>query len=1160
MLWPDHSESRARANLSTVIWRVRAAVKRHDLRGDLLLSDASRIWLDTSRIWVDVQEFRKGAIAKPGQLLDLEALGRAVASMELYVGDLLQDWDYEWCVLERESLRELYLCTAEAVIDGFEQRHRWDVALRCARKAIQMDPYRERLQRALVRLLLRSGDRAAALAQISRFARLVRHEFGVELDNSILDLSRAMRGSHPWLSRTEGNPIAQSHFPPARELPLIGRLVERQCLLAALERARNGKGTGIFITGDAGMGKTRLLNWFLEEWAAFGGITKRGRCIEFCQPVAYHPVKDLLGLELSGQHEAHSVETGVGTSPNDNYSGPAKSGARLHFTQVMSKVEALTTQRPVLLVIEDVQWADAYTVDLVAFLLERANGLRLVVAVSASLPLTSSQVALHYRLQRCADIALRLAPLTRSEIAELVSNVAAGLEDPARAIDRVWLESEGNPFIALEVLKVIGTRNKTSDRRMRVSVLPGNAASSDAMPDAVRSLLQRRLCGLPPDARTVAEVASVLGRSFDLEVLTGLAGIETRELQAAVELLDAAGVFQREQSTIRFSLEQYRLLCYERLPPRDRVTYHQRAYKILLPRGDAAATELAWHQYASGCLKRAARWWEAAGDRAAAAYQYEVADRAYSMAAECWKRVSRRGATESVTCSEFRVLSKLDEVMTVMGRTRERREVLDEMRALASRDPSKKLLASWYLRAACFDEHVGNFDTAVRLARRAWHLAGSLRAQDLQVTALRDFAWALSRAGRNWRALAAFRACLRRARYAEPREVITALWQTAVVCIKLSDFALASACLERAKLASKVSSFVHESSEILGVEAIADKWMGRPEAAREKLSRSMNIAKKRRDRVMIARLDFHLATLDCLEGQLGQALCRLRRAIVASREMEYVRTHLSCLTEVASGLGRVIGSFELARMAVRHALRIAHYTQSRFLYAVCRDAEAQLLIEEGRFAEAGFVVADVFETLKAAGYPVAGLSEAVMRRGVISLLLGQVETALADLETAARLQSQAGDRLLLVNCLSYLAAAYAAIGNMASALAVSTDAVRLLQATNHANPQPQRIYWHHYLILKCMGLEPRVPYLQRAAELIETRAVTLSRAQQRRFKTAVPLNREILAAWEHYRQTGAELEAVDLRGGVLPNPMGRLDGGVPVSAKAHPTECLGTVS
>jgi hypothetical protein len=108
--------------------------------------------------------------------------------------------------------------------------------------------------------------------------------------------------------------------------------------------------------------------------------------------------------------------------------------------------------------------------------------------------------------------------------------------------------------------------------------------------------------------------------------------------------------------------------------------------------------------------------------------------------------------------------------------------------------------------------------------------------------------------------------------------------------------------------------------------------------------------------------------------------------------------------------------------------------------------------------------------------------------------------------------------LQLVDTLTYLALAYAKQGEAERALATSEEAIGLLTEIRFANLQPQRIFWHHYLILEQFGREPRLDYLRRAVELIEERGATLSRAQRRRFERDVALNREILHAWERHRQ------------------------------------------
>lgn len=1120
-LWPDRLESRARANLSTSIWRARAVARKVGLADDLVLSDADHVWLNTRRLWIDVENFKKGTVFCPSYVMDLDLLGHAVACLDLYIGDLLEDWDFEWCVLERESLRERYLRTAEMVIESFERRGRWDIALRYARRAVGVDPYREQLQRALVRLLIRSGDRAAALAQISRFAALVKREFGVELDEATLSLRRAIRQSYLVSQGAADEQVLDQPLVPSSR-PMIGRISERRDLMAGLERAKSGIGAGFFVVGETGVGKSRLLEWFAEEWAASGGSVKKGRCVEFGQPVPYHPVVEVLKVQKSDVNEARATGSSTSAPVHPWVAGGDSecTEGQNFFAWTLFRIEALAARKPLLLIIEDVQWADATTADLIAYLLERARSLPVVVAISATLPSTSRQIAMHVRMSRCADIVLRLAPLTKTETVELVQSLAGSTSTAISEL--VWTESEGNPLFAIETFKMVRGRHSIYESNLDTYEAPPQLDRlSVKMPDVVRSALGQRLSGLPPWVVEIASAASVLGRSFDCPVLAALTRTQMHLLLSAIELLTSAGVFERDGAVLRFSHDKYRALCYERLSPDERRSFHRKAYGILSRRGDVAAGVLAWHQFAARRWSQAARWWETAGDHAASAYAYEEAAQAYRLAADCRRRAgSSRGILDRAR-SEFQVLAKFDRVLAVLGRTKERRQILRRMWTLSTRDWSNELLSSWYLHASSLEEHIGNFDLAARLARRSWRIAGALGLREIQLAALRSFAWALGRGGHNWRALSAFKLCLRKMKTVESRDLITAFWQTAVVCVKLSDYALASVCLEQAKLATRARGFLGESAEILGVEAIADKWMGRPEAARAKLCISLQIAKEAHDRVMIARLNFHLATVDCLEGRLGQALSRLRRATVGSREIEYVRTHLSCLNEVVSGLGRIMGNFEWAHMASTHAVRLAGLTRSRFLYAVCKDAEAQLLIEEGRFAEAAVMIDEVFSTLEAEGYPVGQLSEAIMRRGVVNLCLGRPSVALADLEAAARLQSQAGDRLVLVNCLTYLAMAYAEIGSVASAYDASVEAIRLLESINYANHQPQRVYWHHYCILQRMNRGPRIQYLQRAVELIEVRAATLSRAQQRRLKTAVPLNREILAAWEQLQHEGA---------------------------------------
>jgi hypothetical protein len=112
----------------------------------------------------------------------------------------------------------------------------------------------------------------------------------------------------------------------------------------------------------------------------------------------------------------------------------------------------------------------------------------------------------------------------------------------------------------------------------------------------------------------------------------------------------------------------------------------------------------------------------------------------------------------------------------------------------------------------------------------------------------------------------------------------------------------------------------------------------------------------------------------------------------------------------------------------------------------------------------------------------------------------------------------------LVDTLAYLAMAEAKAGDLEKALAASGEALRVLEEIEWTGYQPQRAFWHHYRILGMIGHEPRHHYLKRAVEFIDAQAATLSRAQARRLRTDVSLNRAILEEWAKVSAAGSRLE------------------------------------
>jgi tetratricopeptide (TPR) repeat protein len=340
-----------------------------------------------------------------------------------------------------------------------------------------------------------------------------------------------------------------------------------------------------------------------------------------------------------------------------------------------------------------------------------------------------------------------------------------------------------------------------------------------------------------------------------------------------------------------------------------------------------------------------------------------------------------------------------------------------------------------------------------------------------------------------------------------------------------------------------------EDPVILITQAVLDKWSGNVGSAREGLARALRLSEDVSDLVAVSRAACSLAILNCLDGKLGQAILQLRRALIASRASEHTRSEAICLNTVASSVGRVVGNHWWARNASDHAIRLLANGGGTKLAAFYRDSQVQLLLEEGRLREAGRLASEVlrpFESEKGSSLH----AELLARKGRIELEMAQLSLARCDLEGARAVQQRAGERLQLVDTLSYLALAYARQGEAERALATSEEAIRLLTEIRFANLQPQRIFWHHYLILEQFKREPRVDYLRRAVELIEERGATLSRAQRRRFQRDVALNREILNAWDVHvgaKETARREEAAERDSVATGVPAGAAVGATPAS-------------
>lgn len=267
LLWPDSTEPQARTNLRHVLHNLRRALP--DLDRFLDVTPRTLRWRAGAALWLDVAAFEE-ALAGGEADGGLAALREAVG---LYRGDLLQGSDDEWLVGQRERLRQGYLRALERLTALLAARGDHAEAIGYAERLLRHDPLRERTYQVLMRLHDARGDRARALRAYHTCAATLERELGVEP-------SAATRRAHEALLPPREGPdddaAGRGRLGPLGGPPLVGRAAEWAHLTALWRDAERGRARLVLVTGEPGVGKTRLVDE-LRSWCAQRGRPPRRR-------------------------------------------------------------------------------------------------------------------------------------------------------------------------------------------------------------------------------------------------------------------------------------------------------------------------------------------------------------------------------------------------------------------------------------------------------------------------------------------------------------------------------------------------------------------------------------------------------------------------------------------------------------------------------------------------------------------------------------------------------------------------------------------------------------------------------------------------------------------------------------------------------------------
>lgn len=620
LFWPETPDAQAQTNLRQLLHTLRRRLP--EAERCLAIGDKSVHWRSDAPAQLDVATFEDALLRSQGagEAEQLAALAAAVAA---YSGDLLPDCYDDWILPERERLAQGCLTALERLVLLHEERRELAAAIAYAQRLLRHDPLHEATYRRLMRLHALHGDRGAALRVYHTCVSALQQELGISP-------STRTREAYEWLlHRDERQDLPARTAAPA----LAGRQREWQQLQRIWRKVNAGGPHMVCLAGEVGIGKTRLAEEMLV-WAQQQGIlTVSARAYAAEGRLAYAAIAECLAANALQPTIAQMDDVWVSElarlrpellAAHPHLARPeplVDAWQRHHLFEALARV-FVVKGRPLLLLLDDLQWLAEETLQWLHYLLRFDVQARLLVLgtlrpeeVGGDHPLAALLLAL---LSADQLTQMELARLNVEETAELAGQIAQDHLDAA-TVQQLFRVTEGNPLFVVETV------------RAGFAGPAAQPSALSALPPKVQATIEARLAQLTPVAQELVAVAAVIGRSFTFDILTAVC--EQGELQAVHsldELWQRHMVVEQGIDAYDFTHDRIREVAYLQISPARRRLLHRRVAANLekLAGGapaDALCMQLAHHCEQGGNTERAIFWLQQAANAARAVFAHQDA-------------------------------------------------------------------------------------------------------------------------------------------------------------------------------------------------------------------------------------------------------------------------------------------------------------------------------------------------------------------------------------------------------------------------------------------------------------------------------------------------------------------------------------------------------
>jgi DNA-binding SARP family transcriptional activator/predicted negative regulator of RcsB-dependent stress response len=628
-LWPDAEPEAAMNNLHQLMHNVRRMMGPTAIA---LSDDVIRL-CPAGGLTVDVDLFEKAA-AEARSSGDLAVLNDA---LHLWTGPLLPEDDYAG-----ERLTETHAAVATLLAFKLVEQDNPEAALAILEPLASARPLDEKLHRVFIDALASLGRRWEAIEAYERLRDGLEEAYAAEPEPETKTLyRRLLSGDRLVLGAQPATALKRAHNDTES---LIGREAEWERLSSSWQRASAGESHLFLITGEAGIGKTRLaeelLAWADEQRVAYA----RTRSYGAEGRLALAPVIDWLRSDVIGQSLGRLSELWLteitrllpellAERPRLPRPQPmSEFGQRQHFFEGLARA-VLAVPQPLLLLIDDLQWCDQETLHWLHFLLRFDPKKRLLIIGTAR---TDEVVSTHpvadwlgHLRSEGSVIELALDPLDAVQTAQLAVQVSRDELDDRSAL-HLYRETEGNPLFVVEMASAGLTKQLPAIGSVEPESLAPHFSTAN-LPPRMHAVIASRLAKLSPAAHELAGAASTIGRVFSVEVLRKASELDSVTAMEAVDELWQRRIVRAASTsdTFDFSHDKIRDVAYAELSPVKQRYWHSRIAEALeeiyAANLDPVSAQLATHYEQAGEPALAIPFYQRAAEVAERVYAHDEA-------------------------------------------------------------------------------------------------------------------------------------------------------------------------------------------------------------------------------------------------------------------------------------------------------------------------------------------------------------------------------------------------------------------------------------------------------------------------------------------------------------------------------------------------------